>query len=194
MKKLSLAAGVCGLISLAVFGCQTPEMVRVKMDYTPTNLVLPPKSFPETPIFIAPFMDKRKIPAQIGENIEKAQSVPVKADPAETVAFFEKAFKKEFKKVGLNIVESRTAAGRILQVSILNLWVQEKNTYQSTLVAKVAVQDKYGRELFSETFRTVGQRWGSSYDEDNYRKVISDNVVEILKNIFNREAFMKALA
>jgi len=59
---------------------------------------------------------------------------------------------------------------------------------------KVAVTDRSGKELFHETFRPVGQRWGLSYDEDNYRKVISDTVVELLKSIFNNEAFMKALA
>ena len=149
------------MISLAIFGCQTPDIVRVKMDYTPTNLVLPPKSFPQTPIFIGPFEDKRKTRDQIGENVEKAQSVPIKAEPAEILAFFENAFKKEFRKVGLNIVESRNGAGRILHVSVLNLWVQEKNTYQSSLVAKVAVVDRSGKELCNETFRAVGQRWGS---------------------------------
>ena len=194
MGRFNLAAGVFCLIALVICGCQTPEMVRVKMDYTPTNLVLPPKSFPQAPIFIGPFEDKRKTRDQIGENIEKPQNVPIKADPAETLAFMENAFKKEFKKVGLNIVESRNAASRILHVSVLNLWVQEKNTYQSSLVAKIAVVDRSGKELFHETFRAVGQRWGTSYDEDNYRKVISDTVVEMLKNIFNNEAFMKALA
>lgn len=181
------------MIGLAILGCQAPEMVRVKMDYTPTNLVLPPKSFPQAPIFID-FEDKRKTRDQIGENIEKAQSVPVKADPAEILAFFQNAFQKEFKKVGLNIVESRSAASKILHVSVLNLWVQEKNTYQASLVAKVSVADRSGREFFQETFRVVGQRWGTSYDEDNYRKVISDAVVDLLKGMFNNEDFMKALA
>jgi len=194
MRRFNLAGWVFFLIALAICGCQAPEMVRVKMDYTPTNLVLPPKSFPQTPIFIDPFEDKRKTRDQIGENIETPQNVPIKADPAEILASLENAFKKEFKKVGLNIVESRNAASRILHVSVLNLWVQEKNTYQSSLVAKVAVVDRSRKELFHETFRAVGQRWGTSYDEDNYRKVISDTVVEMLKNIFNNEAFMKALA
>ncbi len=193
MKRSSLAAEAFCLIALAICGCQTPDMVRVKMDYTPTNLVFPPKSFPQTPIFID-FADQRKTRDQIGENIEKAQSVPIKADPAEVLAFFENAFKKEFKKVGLNIVESGSAAGKTLHVSVLNLWVQEKNTYQASLVTKVAVMDRSGKELFQETFRAVSQRWGLSYDEDNYRKVISDTVVELLKNIFNNEAFMKSLA
>ncbi len=193
MKKLSLAAGTFFLIGLAILGCRTPEMVRVKMVYTPTNLVSPPVSFPQTPIFID-FEDNRKTRDQIGENIEKVQSVPIKADPAEIVAFFQNAFQKEFKKVGLNIVESRTAASKILYVSVLNLWVQEKNTYQASLVAKVSVLDRSGREIFQETYRIVGQRWGTSFDEDNYRKVISDAVVDLLKSMFNNEDFMKALA
>ena len=126
MRRFNLAGGVFFLIALAICGCQAPEMVRVKMDYTPTNLVLPPKSFPQTPIFIDPFEDKRKTRDQIGENIETPQNVPIKADPAEILASLENAYKKEFKKVGLNIVESRNAASRILRVSVLNLWVQKK--------------------------------------------------------------------
>ena len=95
MKRFNLAIALFLLISFAPFGCRTPEMMRVKMDYTPTNLVPPPKSVPQTPIFIGPFEDKRKTHDQIGENIEKPQVVPIKAEPAEILAFMENAFKKD---------------------------------------------------------------------------------------------------
>ena len=195
MKRFSLGIGVGLLISLAVFACRTPpDLVRVKMDYTPTNIVAPPKSFPQTTIFIGPFEDRRKNPDQIGENTEKAKAVPVRAEPGEIVPFLEEAFTKEFKKVGLNVVGSSAEARKSLRVSVLNLWVEEKNTYQSSLVAQVTVLDKSGKKLFDESIRAMAERWGTSYDESEYRKIISDTVVELLKNMFNNEAFMKSLA
>lgn len=195
MRRFSLGIGMGLLISLAVFGCRTPpDLVRVKMDYTPTNVVPPPKSFPQTPIFIGPFEDKRRNMDQIGENTEKAKAVPVRAEPGEILPFLEEAFTKEFKKVGLNVVGSSAEARKILRVSVLNLWVEEKNTYQSSLVAQVTVLDKSGKKLFDESIRAMAQRWGTSYDESEYRKIISDTVVELLKNLFNNEAFMKSLA
>lgn len=195
MRRFSLGIGVGLLIALAVFGCRTaPDVVRVKMDYTPTNIVTPPKSFPQTLIFMAPIEDKRKDPDLIGQNSETAKAVPVKADPAEIRLFVADAFKKEFKKVGLNVVESEAEASRILKITLLNLWVEEKNTYQSSLVAQVTVLDKSGKKLFDDSFRAMAQRWGTSYAETEYRKAISDTVVDLLKNLFNNEAFLKGLS
>ncbi len=194
MRRFSLGIGVGLFICLALFACRTPpDLVRVKMDYTPTNVVPPPKSFPQTPIFIAPFEDKRKNPDQVGENTEKAKAVPVRAEPGEILPFMENAFTKEFKKVGLNVVASSAEARKILRVAVLNLWVEEKNTYQSSLVAQVTVLDKSGKKFFDESMRAMAQRWGTSYDESEYRKIISDTVVELLKNMFENETFMKSL-
>jgi uncharacterized lipoprotein YajG len=195
MKKLSLAmVAMCFVACLFVFACRTPpDSVRVKMDYTPTNIIPPPNSLPDTAIFIGSFEDKRKTPDQIGENSEKSKAVPIKVEPAEVIGFVENAFKREFKRVGLSLVDSKDQAERILQVSVLNLWVEEKNIYESSIVAQVTVSDKSGKELFNKNFRALAKRWGSSYDEAEYRKVLSDSIVELLKNLFNDEAFTKSL-
>ncbi len=103
------------------------------------------------------------------------------------------ALQKEFRKVGLNTVASEGAASRILKVTLLNLWVEEKNTYQASLVAQVIVLDKSGKKLFDDNFRAMTQRWGSSYSETEYRKAVSDGVVELLKAMFNNDAFLKSL-
>lgn len=194
VRRFILGMGLVLLIGLVFFGCRSaPDLVRVKMDYTPTNIVTPPKSFPQDPIFIAPVEDKRKEPDLIGQNSETAKTVPVKADPAEIRSFMAGALQKEFRKVGLNTVESEGAASRVLKVTLLNLWVEEKNTYQASLVAQVTVLDRSGKKLFDDNFRAMTQRWGSSYSETEYRKAASDTVVELLKNMFNNDAFLKSL-
>ncbi len=194
MKKFSLVLGLFLLACLAVWGCRTaPDVVRVKMDYTPTNAVLPPKSMPQTPIFII-VQDQRKNPDQLGENTEKPKVVPVKVEPSEITPFMENAFKREFKKAGLNVVDSQAAAGRILKISILNLWVDEKSTYQATAVTQAEVLDKSGQKLFGDGFRATASRWGSSYSDTEYRKAASDVVVELIKNMFSNDAFMKSLS
>lgn len=197
MKKFGPAVlAIIGLSAcLLAFACQTPpSVVRVKMDYTPTNLVPPPKSFPGTSILIVSVEDQRKTPDQIGQNSEKANIVPVKAESAQVIAFVENAFKKEFKRVGFNLVDSKSQAKRILQVSILNLWVEEKSVYESSITTQVTVLDNSGMKLFQENYRAVAQRWGTSYEEEEYRKVLSDTVVDLLKKMFNDEAFMKSLS
>jgi len=137
MRRFNLAAGVFCLIALGGLRMShSGDGFGLRWIIRPRTWFFR-RSLSPDPIFIGPFEDKRKTRDQIGENIEKSQSVPIKADPAEILTFFENAFHKEFRKVGLNIVESRNAAGRILHVSVLNLWVQEKNTYQSTLVVKL---------------------------------------------------------
>jgi len=181
------------LLILAVGCLTTPELVQVKMDYTPTNMVVPPNDRPGSSIFIAPVTDMRKNPDQIGENSENPKVVPAKASPQEVLASVETAFKKEFAKAGLNVVDSKEKAQRIVEVSLMNLWVQEKNTFDAAVGVNVEVKDQAGKVLDKQGFKGTASRWGSSYSEDEYRKAISDAVVEMLKNMFNNDAFLKSL-
>jgi len=181
------------VLSLSV-GCLTaPELIQVKMDYTPTNMVAPPTDRPGSSIFISPIIDKRKDPDQIGENSEKPKVIPAKASAQEVLSSVEAAFKKEFTRAGLNVVDSKEKAQRIVDVSLLNLWVQEKNTFDAAVAAHVDVKGKDGKSLFSQGFRGTASRWGTSYSPEEYRKAISDAVVEILKSMFNNDAFIKSL-
>ncbi len=181
------------LLNLSIGCAVTPELVQVKMDYTPTNLVTPPIERPGSSIFIAPIIDKRKNPEQIGENVEKSKAVPAKASPQEVLSSIEKAFKKEFSRAGLNVVDDKGKAQRIVQVSLMNLWVQEKNTFDAVVVNHVEVKDKMGKVLYSQGFKGTATRWGRSYSAEEYRKSISDAVVELLKHMFKNDAFMKSL-
>jgi len=181
------------LLNLSIGCAATPELVQVKMDYTPTNLVTPPIERPGSSIFIAPIIDKRKNPDKIGENIEKSKAVPAQAPPQKVLSSIEKAFKKEFTRAGLNVVDDKGKAQRIVEVSLMNLWVQEKNTFDAVVVNHVAVKDKMGKVLYSQGFKGTATRWGRSYSPDEYRKGISDAVVELLKNMFKNDAFMKSL-
>jgi len=180
------------LLSLSI-GCAAPELIQVRMDYTPTNMVTPPAERPGSSIFISPIIDKRKNPDQIGENSEKPKVVPAKASPREVLSSIEAAFKKEFTRAGLNVVDSKEKAQRIVQVSLMNLWVEEKTTFDAAVVARVEVKDNGGKVLDSQGFKGTASRWGSSYSAEEYRKAISDAVVELLKSMFNNNAFMKSL-
>jgi hypothetical protein len=181
------------LVILAVGCLTTPELIQVKMDYTPTNMVVPPAARPESPIFIAPIIDKRKNPDQIGENNENPKLIPAKASPQEVLASVETAFKKEFARAGLNVVDTKEKAQRIIDVTLMNLWVAERSTFDAAVVANVEVKDQGGKVLDSQGFKGAATRWGSSYSQDEYRKAISDAVVELLKNMFNNDAFVKSL-
>ena len=137
------------------------------------------------------FEDLRKTPDQIGENVEKAKIVPAKASPQEVIASLEKAFKREFNRAGLNVVESREKAERLIRVILQSLWVEEGSTFQASVVARVEVSRRSGEVLANDGFRGTAGRWGTSYSPDEYRKVISDAYLELLKSIFQDDAFMK---
>jgi len=74
-----------------------------------------------------------------------------------------------------------------------NLWVAEKSTFDAAVVAHVEVKDKDGQVLDSQGFKGAASRWGTSYSPEEYRKALSDAVVELLKNMFNNDAFIKSL-
>ena len=181
------------VLSLSIGCLTTPELIQVRMDYTPTNMVTPPAERPGSSIFISPIIDKRKNPDQVGENSEKPKIVPAKASPQEVLSSIEAAFKKEFARAGLNVVDSKEMAQRNVEVSLLNLWVEEKSTFDAAVVTQVEVKDKAGKVLNSQGFKGTASRWGSSYSPEEYRKAISDAVVDLLKNMFNNDAFIKSL-
>jgi hypothetical protein len=194
MRKIAWKVVFMSILLGLSIGClKTPELVQVRMDYTPTNMVEPPKDRPGSSIFISPVTDRRKNPDQIGENNENPKVVPAKALPQEVLASMGTAFKKEFTRAGLNVVDSKEKAQRIVEVSLLNLWVAEKNTFDAAVAANVEVKDQHGKVLNSQGFKGTATRWGSSYSQDEYRKAISDAVVELLKNMFNNDAFIKSL-
>ena len=181
------------LLSLSIGCLTTPELIQVRMDYTPTNMVAPPTERPGSSIFISPIIDKRKNPDQIGENSEKPKVVPAKASSQEVLSSIEAAFKKEFSRAGLNVVDDKEKAQRIVEVSLMNLWVQEKNAFNAVVVTQIEVKDKAGKVLDSQGFKGTASRWGFSYSAEDYRKAISDAVVELLKSMFNNNAFIKSL-
>ena len=55
------------------------------------------------------------------------------------------------------------------------------------------MKDKAGKVLDSQGFKGTASRWGFSYSAEDYRKAISDAVVELLKSMFNNNAFIKSL-
>jgi hypothetical protein len=194
MRKIAWKAFIMFILLGLSIGClTTPELIQVRMDYTPTNMVEPPKDRPGSTIFISPITDKRKNPDQIGENNENPKVVPAKASAQEVLSSMETAFKKEFTRAGLNVVDSKEKAQRIIDVSLLTLWVAEKNTFDAVVVTHVEVKDKDGRVLDSQGFKGAASRWGTSYSPEEYRKAVSDAVVELLKNMFNNDAFIKSL-
>ena len=194
MRKIALKLIFMFILLSPLIGClTTPELIQVRMDYTPTNMVTPPTERPGSSIFISPIIDKRKNPDQIGQNSEKSKVVPAKASPQEVLSSIEAAFKKEFNRAGLNVVEDKEKAQRIVEGSLMNLWVEEKSTFDAAVVVQVEVKDKDGKVLDSQGFKGTASRWGSSYSPEEYRKAMSDAVVELLKNMFSNDAFMKSL-
>jgi hypothetical protein len=195
MKKIAWKVFIMPILLSLSIGCLTtaPELIQVRMDYTPTNMVNPPKGMTGSAIFISPITDKRKDPDQIGENNENPKVVPAKASPQEVLSSMETAFKKEFAGAGLNVVDSKEKAQRVIDISLTRLWVAEKNTFDAAVVTQVEVKDKDGKVLDSQSFKGTATRWGSSYSADEYRKAVSDAVVELLKNMFDNDAFMKSL-
>jgi uncharacterized lipoprotein YajG len=131
MEKIRKSVLLLLIVGLILCGCSgmAPEVIQVPMAYTPTNAVVPPRDIKHTPIYFASLEDQRRTLDQIGENVEKSKIVPAKASTQEVISSLEKAFKREFNRAGLNVVESREEAERIIRVFLQNLWEQEGSTF-----------------------------------------------------------------
>jgi len=188
-----LITSILFVLFLAI-ACRTPpDVLRLEMFYKPSRTVLPPIFLTENPIYFGAFEDKRKNPDQIGQNSQNSKIVPVMVESTVVAAFVKNAFKKELKRLGFNIVDSKIDAERVLNVSIQNFWIEEKSLYEASIVAEVFALDKSGKILASRNFRGLAQKWGFSLDAREYNEVLSNAVIDLLKNILNNAVFMKEL-
>lgn len=190
-----LAAGV--LLMGAGTGCggDNPSSLSVPMTWKSTSdfdTAGFAGTLPDSAIYVAPVTDKRTNKDQIGENKEEDLPVPIYAsgEPAELVT---NGLREYLKMAGLNVVDDRATADRIVTADLNRFWVTETGTYKGEVVATVYVKDKGGRVLWKGTGNGSVGKWGRSLNPENYQEIYSDAIIEVVESVLNQPGFHKAL-
>ena len=135
-------------------------------------------------------VDQRNRGDLLGRNSEESPPVEVHASPADVTKFVTEGLTREITGSGYSIVPQAPLG---FTITILEVWGEEVGTYKGSVRLKVDVT-KNGAVVDSFTVTGNSSRWGASLSEENYDEVLSDSLVNAIKNLITSPNFQKALA
>ena len=175
--------------------CERPKELRVPLDYRPTDrLALAGlRVAPGTRVAVRA-TDLRTDAATIGSNTEDtAKPVPVYVSSSSPDAFVQDAVGRELTNAGVAVEADPKSATKILKVGLRRFWVDETNTYHSTILADADLTDTAGKSLWRGQVSGNNQKFGRSLSAENYQESLSDAVVDMVQNLLRNPTFVEAL-
>ncbi len=145
-----------------------------------------------TPLHVDALVDTRNNPALIGENQESPDKPLPVTTSGDVAAFVTDHLKDTLHVAGLNVVDGpgdMTLSGEIRQ-----FFVTETSTYRSEVSLVMHLKDSHGKELWSGAVAAGTQRFGRSYQAENYYETLSDAVLRATQNLLSKPAFTDAFA
>ena len=175
--------------------CERPKELRVPLDYRPTDrLALAGlRVAPGTRVAVR-VTDHRTDAASIGSNTEDtAKPVPIYASSPPPDAFVQDGVARELTNAGVAVEPEAKSATKILKLDLQRFWVDETNTYHSTILAGADLTDTGGKSLWRGQVSGNNQKFGRSLSAENYQETFSDAVVDMVQNLLRNPTFVEAL-
>jgi hypothetical protein len=139
-------------------------------------------------------VDQRQTPrGQLGQNVQNSQEpVPVYENPqGGSSEMIQRALAAELQGLGLQIVAPQQAR-RVIRVYLINLWIQEDNTYNGEVRARIMVLNPAGQMLSDGVFVGSSKRFGRSLSVENYQETLTSMTREIIENWLETESVQAA--
>jgi uncharacterized lipoprotein YajG len=135
-------------------------------------------------------VDQRPIKDAVGKKTDEQPPVTVSATSADVARVISTALARELTGAGFVVVAT---GGVVVNVTVLEFWVDEANTYRGTARLKVDVV-KDGAPATSLTVTGTAKRWGASLSPENYNEVLSDCLVNAIQDLIKSTEFQTAVA
>jgi hypothetical protein len=148
------------------------------------------KSIMNSKIKIDKFTDARNpITSLIGENVENPKKIRQVNTNSDIGLFYKNGFTDVLKKLGFEITDLKP--DYILSGKLTHLFVQEKNTYEGSLILKLQLK-KGNSVIWEDVINVEKKRFGKSFKMENYLEVYSDLGIEALKSTLESNNFKKS--
>ncbi|HVY25390.1 MAG TPA: hypothetical protein VHB79_02520 [Polyangiaceae bacterium] len=181
------ALGLAALLSLAA--CREPGPLVISPLYAPStkiNFGVVRNTGAQLTLAIT---DQRPTPNAVGRSTED-RLTSIEASPPDVVNFVGAAFWQELTAAGYSL----TASGSVLiNVTILELWVEEANTYQGSTRLRVDIV-KNGALATSLTVTGAAKRWGATLAPEIYNQILSDCLLNAIQDLVKSNDFQTAVA
>lgn len=170
-----------------------PPSLRMSLVWTPKDDVRDIAgsaldAFSRQRVLVAPFVDRRTNPEQIGTNIEQRERPVYSGD--DLAAFLTKSFCSVLTENGIPV--TRSGGSRVISADILRFFVTEENTYNALVTIRFRVADDTGTVLWEGTTDGHAKRWGRSFSAENYAEAYSNAFLESTLELFKTPGFLRA--
>lgn len=178
------------ILSLGMCACGARGPYPISPRYTPTSSPeLGAVRTTNSTLVIQAVVDGRSDVNSVGHTTESSPARKISAPQAKVVNLVGYAFTRELRSAGFRV----EGTGDVhLTITILELWVEEDNTYNGSARFKVDIAQA-GKPVRSLTITGSAKRWGSSVSEENYNEVLSDSLVSALENLLKSRDFHGAI-
>ncbi len=142
---------------------------------------------------LKPFTDLRKKPAEIGKNVENRSAGPIRyvTTRDNVAAWLTDRFGNILSEFGISVVKN--GGTFLLEADIVKFYVTEESVYKADIGLKVRLKSKSGDVLWEGIVTVSTNRWGRSYQADNYNEALSNACIDVVYNLLKSNAFMQAV-
>jgi hypothetical protein len=148
-------------------------------------------AFHHASIIVKPFNDLRKKPSEIGKNIEsKFGKIRYVTTRDNVAAWLSDRFGKILSEFDISVVKDGGTLS--LEADIVKFYVTEESVYKADIGLKVRIRSKKGDVLWEGLVAVTSNRWGKSYQADNYNEALSNACIDVVYNLLKSESFMQA--
>jgi hypothetical protein len=139
------------------------------------------------------FNDLRKKPSEIGKNVEKSSSGMVRyvTTRDNVSAWLTERFGKIFSEFDISVVKD--GGTLLLDADIVKFYVTEESVYKADIGLKVRLRSKNGDALWEGMIAVSTNRWGKSYQADNYNEALSNACIDVVYNLLKSDSFLQAV-
>lgn len=149
-------------------------------------------AFHDISFTVKPFNDLRKKPSEIGKNVEKGSLSNIRyvTTGDNVAAWLTDRFGKILSEFDVSVVKD---GGTLLEADIVKFYVTEESAYKADIGLKVRIRSKNGDVRWEGLVTVSSNRWGKSYQADNYNEALSNACIDVVYNLLKSESFVQAV-
>ncbi|OGW24316.1 MAG: hypothetical protein A2X59_07930 [Nitrospirae bacterium GWC2_42_7] len=147
------------------------------------------KNLGKIKIWVDPVIDSRREKNEIGRNTEK-KTDRLYLTNDNVAQWATERFRYVLKEFGLNVTSDKPDV--IISAELVKFYVIEENLYRGNVTFKVKAIKPDNTVLWEGITSGECNRWGRSFEEDNFYECIGNSFIEAIYNLLKDDSFIKS--
>jgi hypothetical protein len=180
------------LFLMVFVGCMANSYDAVSLRWKPTSDIgsVSHGGISNLVFTIQPFRDVRTDKKLIGRNIESAGKMRPVTTQEDVGKWTSDRVADLLKMQGLHVGSQGQV---IVSGDVLKFEVEESDTYRGQVMVKLYARDAKGAMLWEGIMSGSADRFGRSFNLENYYEVLSDSLIEGVSSLLSRTDFVQSV-